>query len=287
MKKTLWAVLLAGLLPALALTAAPFISRTGTGLYNDKHGSASGSPVDTITANQAQTLIFKIKDPSGYDSLELIKIVVWNTNFATLATNNSDQYKAEYIFYPKTGVWAQLPGSPSWDLQETFCSAPATTNTSTNLMRFALVFEAGDKAQVDTAVKSWRITVSASNLGGGVTSSSTNLFLKFIADYTGLAGSSLLGVRSPFIISEYKTMDFFYQANDNADITLIIYTIYGEPVKTLIDNMAVVNGQTVTIDWDGKNGVGRTVASGIYSAILTSQGDGGKQTLVFNFAVYK
>jgi flagellar hook assembly protein FlgD len=158
-------------------------------------------------------------------------------------------------------------------------------------MRFVLVFKAGNQAKEETYFPRWTIAVIASNLSGGATTYPTNFYLKLSQSTARVAGSSLRGDHNPFTISQDETMAFVYQASSDTEVTLKIYTIYGEPVKTLIDNKPVQNG--VTYDgttnpnwkWDGKNGANREVSSGIYTAILTAKD--GSQPPPFNFVVYK
>ena len=62
------------------------------------------------------------------------------------------------------------------------------------------------------------------------------------------------------------------------DSEIKIYTITGELVKTV--DYTTQNGQA---QWDGKNDSGKTVASGVYIALIKSQ----SQTQKIKFAVEK
>ena len=53
-----------------------------------------------------------------------------------------------------------------------------------------------------------------------------------------------------------------YQIPNTGDVEIKIYNINGELVKTLLVQQQTAGSYTV--DWDGKNGYGQTVSSGMY-----------------------
>ena len=64
-----------------------------------------------------------------------------------------------------------------------------------------------------------------------------------------------------------------YQLSEPADVTLRIYAVDGTVVRTLAlghQSVGVYQGKSRAAYWDGKNGVGESVASGVYFYTLTS-----------------
>jgi flagellar hook assembly protein FlgD len=71
-------------------------------------------------------------------------------------------------------------------------------------------------------------------------------------------------------------------------VDLQIFTIYGELVKNIAMGKSFLADETLNLEWDGNNGSGKQVASGIYTAIMNVKyASSQKERLVFNFAVYK
>jgi hypothetical protein len=60
-----------------------------------------------------------------------------------------------------------------------------------------------------------------------------------------------------------------YKVYDNDRITVKIYNRNGQIVMTLIDNEVKMPGEYDVV-WDGKNSEGKTVTSGIYTAVVKS-----------------
>jgi hypothetical protein len=284
MKRVIWLI---AMVPCLVLAVPPAVSWYSTGLFEDSNGQSTIPSTDTILGNSFMTMVFDAGDPDGWSDVTSVKVRIWNTNAATNAGYNKDF--AEFKYYPADAHWTCL-GPALWDIENTYSSGPAATNTSTAAQRMYLVFKPSSQATATGAVKSWKIRVTVAD-----GSSSTNIVMKCRLRQTASSSPSDGGVFSarpnPFKIERDGTMTFAYEPGFSEDckVDLSILTIYGESVITLADAKQYLQGQAMGLDWDGKNGAKQPVASGIYTARLRVTYSESKRTesLLFNFAVFR
>ncbi|MCH7549200.1 MAG: T9SS type A sorting domain-containing protein [Candidatus Krumholzibacteriota bacterium] len=81
----------------------------------------------------------------------------------------------------------------------------------------------------------------------------------------GLRNSLSQNYPNPF--NPTTTID--YSLRDRSQVSLKIYNVAGQLVRTLINEVKVSGAHTVA--WDGRNGAGQNVASGVYFYKLTSK----------------
>lgn len=72
---------------------------------------------------------------------------------------------------------------------------------------------------------------------------------------------------NPFRAGEESTT-FSYFLETDARVTIRIFTLTGEPVRTVVDGAAKSAGSHQEDAWDGRNSGGRTVLNGIYVAVF-------------------
>ncbi len=72
---------------------------------------------------------------------------------------------------------------------------------------------------------------------------------------------------NPFVAGGGRTTITFYMPEDG-NATLRVFTITGEPVRTIVDGGALAAGLHQEFSWDGKNGNGNTVLNGVYFLVL-------------------
>jgi hypothetical protein len=75
---------------------------------------------------------------------------------------------------------------------------------------------------------------------------------------------------------EHTTITYYLQARSR--VTLKLYTLWGAPVATLIDNRSQNAGLYQNVTWDGRNGDGHVVNNGVYFLVLEIREDGGRFT---------
>jgi len=92
---------------------------------------------------------------------------------------------------------------------------------------------------------------------------------------------------NPFAAGRDETRLAFY-LRDAATVSLKVYTIRGEIVKTLLDGVPLGAGLHQDTTWDGRNGRGTTVLNGVYLAeIAVSFDDGGSERILRKIAVVR
>lgn len=75
---------------------------------------------------------------------------------------------------------------------------------------------------------------------------------------------------------ELTTITYFLE--EQSTISLKLYTLWGAPVRTLLENQARAPGFYEDVIWDGRNGDGHTVNNGVYYLRLEIRGVSGKKT---------
>ncbi len=72
---------------------------------------------------------------------------------------------------------------------------------------------------------------------------------------------------NPFVAGSGKTTITFYMP-DKGRASVRVFTITGEPVRTIVDNESFAAGLHQELSWDGKNGNGNMVLNGVYYLVL-------------------
>jgi hypothetical protein len=79
-----------------------------------------------------------------------------------------------------------------------------------------------------------------------------------------------------------------YYLQDDADVSLKLYTLRGEAVLTILSNARRLRGLHQDDDWDGRNGRGVVVQNGVYVAeLVVRYAGGGSQRLLRKVAVLR
>ncbi|UCG50789.1 MAG: hypothetical protein JSW58_11345 [Candidatus Latescibacterota bacterium] len=95
----------------------------------------------------------------------------------------------------------------------------------------------------------------------------------------GNAQQAFTNYPNPFAAGRGTTRITFY-LDQPSTVRLTIYTVWGAPVRTLINNKRLQPGLHQDVIWDGQNGDGDVVNNGTYLMILETRGeDGSRATL--------
>jgi hypothetical protein len=79
-----------------------------------------------------------------------------------------------------------------------------------------------------------------------------------------------------------------YMLDQPSTVTMKLYTIWGDPVRTLVSTYVSQSGLHEDVEWDGRNGDGHVVSNGVYYLVLEILGrDGGKKVLKRKVAVLR
>ncbi len=109
-----------------------------------------------------------------------------------------------------------------------------------------------------------------------------------VSEYTPIYKGIFYGAPAPFKIGS-SPMRFYYTFSKNCSVTLKIYDLNYRLVKTVQKDMHYAVKDNLGAVWDGKNGDGYTVLSGVYIAILEITNDDGTTEKMdpFSFAVVR
>lgn len=113
--------------------------------------------------------------------------------------------------------------------------------------------------------------------GGTVTVSAASGAFPFGSGKTAVLSQDLESAFSnypnPFIAgSEKTTITFFMPGGGKASVR--VFTITGEPVRTIVDAGSLAAGLHQEFSWDGRNGNGTLVMNGVYYLVLKVSADG-------------
>ena len=104
--------------------------------------------------------------------------------------------------------------------------------------------------------------------------SSESVISFYVTDKENFTISDFLNYPNPFITNT----DFYFehnQSNQNLDVSIEIYSITGQHIKTLKDTFYDSGYRIGPISWNGKNEYGKIVSSGLYVAKLNIELDNG------------
>jgi flagellar hook assembly protein FlgD len=79
---------------------------------------------------------------------------------------------------------------------------------------------------------------------------------------------------NPFAAGREHTTITYY-LDRKSTVTLKLYTLWGAPVTTLVDNQTQDSGLHQNLTWDGRNGSGDVVANGVYYLVLDVREENG------------
>ncbi|UCG50489.1 MAG: hypothetical protein JSW58_09755, partial [Candidatus Latescibacterota bacterium] len=100
-----------------------------------------------------------------------------------------------------------------------------------------------------------------------------------VTNWTHILGtdvqSAYTNYPNPFAAGREKTTITYY-LEQKSSVTLKLYTIWGAPVITLLENKRQNPGLYQDVKWDGKNGDGDVVNNGVYYLVLEIRGDNGQ-----------
>jgi len=99
---------------------------------------------------------------------------------------------------------------------------------------------------------------------------------------------SFINYPNPFAAGRQTTQIEYFLAQD-AEVGLKIYSITGEPVRLLVDDVRQSGNRMYRCAWDGRNGAGQVVLNGVYFSVLTVKpaAGGERKQAVLKIAVVK
>jgi flagellar hook assembly protein FlgD len=83
---------------------------------------------------------------------------------------------------------------------------------------------------------------------------------------------------NPFVAGAEKTTITFYLPVEGL-ASLRVFTVTGEPVRTILDGTQLKAGLHQEFSWDGMNGAGNAVLNGVYYLVLKVDSGGREHTL--------
>jgi hypothetical protein len=100
--------------------------------------------------------------------------------------------------------------------------------------------------------------------------------------------SSFINYPNPFAGGRQTTTVEYFLEQD-AQVSLKIYSLTGVPVRVLVDEQQSSSQGTWRIPWDGRNGTGQIVLNGVYFAVLKVKpvNGGATRTLMLKIAMVK
>jgi hypothetical protein len=118
--------------------------------------------------------------------------------------------------------------------------------------------------------------------GGGVSVEATpGSSFPFVTSRAALLAAataeSFSNYPNPFVPAREMTTVTFYLP-EPAVVSLEIFTILGRRVMKLIDNERLEAGLHQDIEWDGRNGLGDPVLSGVYLMVMTAKTGAGEES---------
>lgn len=134
--------------------------------------------------------------------------------------------------------------------------------------RFRLGLDRGDIGVVQPQSSLLSIAVEAA------AGSAFPFWTDYAAVVDGALSASYANFPNPFAAGREPTT-FVYALERPSRVSLRIWTLRGELVRTLLDGDALGSGLRQSEQWDGRNGAGRLVANGVYVAELIVEPDGG------------
>lgn len=285
MKKILILIFILGI--TVLYSATPQI--TLLQLFNDNDGQKT-NPATALTGNDEMTLWFQVKDFDGFTNIETIDVIFWDSNHSSLTDVNSDEFHAQYKYYNEFSDWS-LIGPFSWAISKEYSTGPAVGIAASNEQNFTLVFKPGAKA-VEEYNPDWKITIVVKDHDGNQTNMTKSYSLTQIDTSSSVGSGGVFYIApNPFKFTDSNSLLHLYYEpgfSANCTVSLEIFTISGDPVKTIFSDKHYSAGQTLSETWNCQNGVNVSVASGIYTAVLSIKYESGEpEKQYFKFAIYK
>lgn len=278
--------LLSLLLILPAATAAPGpVSLVWKGLYEGQE--AANTLSDTLLLGNAwMTLVFQAGDSDGWNDINLVRV---RFRHATAATDTYNDNFAEFKFYPQDRHWSCL-GPVSWNLNPLLSSGPDPSSTATSNHSLVLVFKPSPFATPTGTALDWRITVTVSD---GTTTSNIVRYagLRQIPPTSAPGQAALKAWPNPYRPSQGPlNLAFLSPFPEACTVDLDIFTVSGEPVRSLLRQRAFNQGEEIgpgpgqiPVIWDGKNDQGLPVVSGPYIARIRIRYAASKRSESFSF----
>lgn len=218
---------------------------------------------------------------SGAGSIEVasLRLVAGEEGGASLAIGSVAQLLRAYV---NGQLWATrallTPDSLSATLvADSVLSVPAAGAVNVELrvvprsgagdVRFRFGLDRGDVGVVQPGSSLLSIAVEPANGGS----------FPFWTEYASVAGATLsasyANFPNPFAAGREPT-SFVYALEQPARVSLRIWTLRGELVRTLLSEVPFGPGLRQSEQWDGRNGAGSLVVNGVYVAELVVQPEG-------------
>jgi predicted CXXCH cytochrome family protein len=248
------------------------IRRLGTGVWEDVGGAIS---VDSsVSTNRYVFNVPTTKDSTKVGGLRLSKFrIVGTSNTASYTSPDLTGYSYDNIaplgvessWYDSTSMKLTWTASPSPDVQYyalyqgRYAAAPPISGEPYLLVT--------DTAAVVAAPHSYGIV--AIDYGGNASvfnSSNISQIRTTNIKSNPAPATALLGnAPNPF----NPTTEISYQLHEATKVTLTVYNILGQPVRTLVSGTQVAGSHSA--NWDGRDSNGLHVASGAYIYVMSTE----------------
>jgi hypothetical protein len=124
-------------------------------------------------------------------------------------------------------------------------------------------FVVADTVDIDV-----RDAVTGRPIGAGTAGDTGYPLVSALTHSLGASGdAAFTNYPNPFAAGRQSTRITFY-LDESARVTLKLYTLWGRPVKTLIDGEDLQPGLHQDVSWEGLNGDGDVVNNGVYYLVL-------------------
>ena len=178
--------------------------------------------------------------------------------------------EVEVAQFDNNAIYFDLSSSPI---------AVRSTETDTLSLRVDLSAQSGNVAfrlvLADTSSTSFVDVVTRNSIAAG-TIGNTGYPLR--SDVTHVLSSSMEGAftnfPNPFAAGKESTK-ITYLIDQPSTVTMTLYTIWGDPVRKLMNEYVAQSGLHQNIEWDGRNGDGNIVNNGVYYLVLDIRGGNG------------
>ena len=226
--------------------------QTGTPAFDllIQNGAAQG-----LTDTGARTLRVEVQDPQGavMDPTELLSGAALSTSAGT--TVDGVVGSTEIVFNVPDGVVITPSGQTD--------TLGVTLDIQTDLGNVNFRLALADATSIDVVELGTQSAVSVATING----QDFPLYTNFGHILGTSVESSFTNYPNPFAAGREGTTITYY-LDQRSTVTLRLFTLWGAPVKTLLDGQTLDAGLHQNTVWDGRNGGGDTVNNGVYHLVL-------------------
>jgi uncharacterized repeat protein (TIGR01451 family) len=237
------------------------------------------------TSLPAFDFVVRNDNPPGYTSSELRGLTVGMQNFKRAALNPESYLSGASIFLGDSVIATATVGTSNitFDMPAgLIVTEPGSADTlgvtvdlaatGTETFRFVIA----DTTNVDV-----RDATTGGAIAAGTANNTGYPLITALTHLLGAGGSTAFtNYPNPFAAGRQATRVTFF-LDESSRVTLRLYTLWGAPVKTLIDGETRSTGLHQDIEWAGRTGDGDVVNNGVYYLVLDVEPTSGGSAKTF------